>query len=308
MAKSLNELDYSDLNTALKTKIKINWVTEGIAQQIWDLFLTSKAKTTVQNDKIDSLAQHLENASEAAKTEFLIKIQYLIDKRFLKANKIGWLKLKDLNNKEPDEKLKFIVNQLVNDIKLNNTQKKELEEHTTKALGDHYQKATDEIVDNQKLQEKIQNLESDNEDLQSEINAMENGFNVAENIALKRKRFVNKYRMIWNKIKRINENEWNSEDNFNRILQNANLVTHSLVWRWFQRVIHRKWNVHENYRKVVNNLKEAIKTANDETKMAIHYIMKQLNIAYNKYIKHDIVDIKERKQNMKDIYNWMAAA
>lgn len=309
MVKSM-EYDYSDLNTALKTKMHIEWITDWISKQIWELFLTNTRSKDKNQNNIDSLAKHLENISEAAKTEFLIKVQYLIDNNFLKAGSIKTIKIKDLEKKEPDEKLNFIINQLIDKAGLNDDQKKALAAHTTKALTNVYKTATDVIVDNQKLQEKVNNLENDNEDLQSEIDAMEGWFETAEDAILQRRRFVNKYRMIWNKIKQIVDKEWINSTNFNRILQNANLVTHNLPWRLFHQVIHLRWkDVHDNYKNVVDNLKTMISDneTNAETKIAIHYIMKQLNVAYEQYIEATVVNKEQRKQNMKDIYKWMAA-
>jgi len=70
----------------------------------------------------------------------------------------------------------------------------------------------------------------------------------------------------------------------------------------------KKIDINKEYVEAVNKLKEKMSnTKLAKEKVAIRYIMRQVNIAYKDYIDATNISEETRRQNMKDINMAMAA-
>ena len=70
----------------------------------------------------------------------------------------------------------------------------------------------------------------------------------------------------------------------------------------------KKIDVNKEYKEAANNLKEKMNNASKaKEKVAIRYIMRQINTAYKNYIDATNISEEIRKQNMMDINTKMAA-
>ena len=69
-----------------------------------------------------------------------------------------------------------------------------------------------------------------------------------------------------------------------------------------------KFDVNKKYTEAVKNLKDKMNNAKEpKEKVAIRYIMRQVNTAYKTYIDATNISEATRKQNMKDINQKMVA-
>ena len=67
-------------------------------------------------------------------------------------------------------------------------------------------------------------------------------------------------------------------------------------------------NVNRAYFRAANSIRESIKKASTREKVALRMILKQVDAAYESYIKATTIDKDTRKQYMRDVNNSMASA
>ena len=311
-----NTIDYySDLNTSLNLKSgKLKDITSKVSEDIWRVFLESNKRKTdgekAKKNKLDRFSNSIEWASEWAKANFILSVNYLYKNNLIKTDKIKALKLRVLendtnpNDKIEDARLENILTELTQG--LSESEKLGLQQYVSKELLNLSEQA--DSADN--LWRKINDLEQQNSDLKGELDALDAVSEVSERAVLKRR---SKYKMIriWNSIKNINDSNLDKETKARKILWQANSFAVFWTWKrfdWFVNKFPKKFDVNEEYKKSVDKLKEKMNASTDDgEKVAIRYIMRQVNKAYKDYL--DVTNISEdtRKQNMRDINMAMAA-
>ena len=316
LSKMSNTIDrYSDLNTSLNLKSgKLKDITSKVSEDIWKVFLESNKRKTdgekAKKNKLDRFSNSIEWASEWAKANFILSVNYLSKNNLIKTDKIKALKLRVLendtnpNDKIEDARLENILTELTQG--LSESEKLSLQQYVSKELLNLSEQA--DSADN--LWRKINDLEQQNSDLKGELDALDTVSEVSERAVLKRR---SKYKMIriWNSIKNINDSNLDKETKARKILWQANSFAVFWTWKrfdWFVNKFPKKFDVNEEYKKSVDKLKEKMNASTDDgEKVAIRYIMRQVNKAYKDYL--DVTNISEdtRKQNMRDINMAMAA-
>lgn len=307
MANSKNTIDYSRLNMGIQSKrVKI---TEATAQQIWEVFLRSNGLDTRKRDnskteKLNRFASSIESASDWVKTRFAITVNYLVTNGLISKDQIKSLKLRRLEDStSADKKLQLIMNELKDKLSPENKQK--LEQHTSEYLLN----IANESETADELWKKINDLKTENQDLKDELDASEAMNEIVEKTILSRRSTSNTIRM-WNAIRKINENtSLDPVEKACRVLRQAN----KYVFWWNKR--RRKYfgniknmNVNKAYFNAVDSIKKSIATAEWKEKVALRYIMKQVNKAYENYIKHTNISEDIRKGNQRVVDSELAKA
>ena len=307
MANSKNTIDYSRLNMSIQSKrVKI---TEATAQQIWEVFLRSNGLDTRKRDnskteKLNRFASSIESASDWVKTRFAITVNYLVTNGLISKDQIKSLKIKRLEDStSADKKLQLIMNELKDKISPENKQK--LEQHTSEYLLN----IANESETADELWKKINDLKTENQDLKDELDASEAMNEIVEKTILSRRSTSNTIRM-WNAIRKINEDtSLDPVEKACRVLWQAN----KYVFWWNKR--RRKYfgniknmNVNKAYFNAVDSIKKSIATAEWKEKVALRYIMKQVNKAYENYIKHTNISEDIRKGNQRVVDSELAKA
>lgn len=306
-----NTIDYSNLNKSLQPKRKINWITTDVARAIWDVFLQtngfdSRKRNSTKTNKLNQFSDSIEGASEWMKSSFVLTIDYLSKNNLIKIDKIKSLKLSELNDdkRTQDEKLSNILDELTKD--LSESDKLKLNQHVSKWLLN----LSKESRNSDELWGKIIDLEQQNSDLKAELDALDTVSEVAERAVLTRR---SKYKMIrvWNSIKNINDSSLDPETKARKVLWQANSFAIFGSWKrfdWIYNKLPLKFDVNKEYTKTVDKLKKEMNESTDDgEKVAIRYIMRQVNKAYKDYIDATNISEETRKQNMKDINLAMAA-
>ena len=308
-----NHLNYSSLNTRLNLKWnKLKDITDKVSQEIWDVFLETNPNRKhwgdkEKNEKLRKFSDSLEQpASEWMKAEFILTVNYLSENGKLKSTKLKSLKLKSLTDetKTTDEKLQTILDELKGGLK--EEEKLELDKSVSKKLLDlgGESRSADEMWD------KITDLEQQNSDLQGELDALNAVSEVSERAVLTRR---SKYKMIriWNSIKNINDSSLDPETKARKVLWQANSFAIFGSWKrfdWIYNKLPLKFDLNEEYTKTVDKLTTKMKeSTNDGEKVAIRYIMEQVNKAYKDYIEATTISENDRKDNMRNINRLMAA-
>lgn len=307
-----NTLDYSSLNKGLNLRWqKLKDITQKVSEDIWKVFLETNPNRknrwiNEKNQKLDRFWNSIEWASEWAKANFILNIDYLSKNNLIKVDKIKSLKLRVLEDdtKSADEKLSNILEDLKKDLP--EQEKLKLEQHVSKKLLNLSEQA--DSAD--KLWEKISDLEQQNSDLKSELDALDAVSEVSERAVLtRRSRF--KMIRIWNSIKNINNSALDPETKARKVLWQANSFAIFGSWKrfdWFINKFPKKFDVNEEYVKSVDKLKKEMNESTDDwEKVAIRYIMRQVNKAYKDYIDATNISENTRRQNMRDINMAMAA-
>ena len=206
-------------------------------------------------------------------------------------------------NKSADEKLSNILDELTQG--LSETDKLKLDQNVSKWLIN----LSKESRRADKLWEKITDLEQQNTDLKIELDALDTVSEVSEKAVLTRR---SRYKMIriWNSIKNINNSSLDPVTKARKVLRQANSFAIFGSWKrfdWIYNKLPLKFDVNKEYTKAVNKLKKGMnKTTNDGEKIAIRYIMRQVNKAYKDYMDATNISESTRKQNMRDINMAMA--
>ena len=306
-----NTIDYSNLNKSLNLKWeRLKDITKKVSENIWKIFLETNERKSDKDKsmqkKVDRLSDSIDNASEWTKANFILTVDYLLKNKLLKTDKIKSLKLRALedDSKTNDEKLENILIELKKD--LSESDKLKLDQHISKWLLN----LSKEADSADKLWEKITDLEQQNTDLKSELDALDAVTEVSEKAVLKR---WSRYKMIriWNSIKRINDSSLDPETKARKVLWQANSFAIFGSWKRFDWVINKlpkKFDVNEEYEKAVSKLKKKMdESDNDGEKVAIRYVMKQVDKAHTDYIKATNISEETKRQNMRDINMKMAA-
>lgn len=310
MASTKNQLDYSNLNTSLQPKRKINSIKTDVAKQIWDIFLKSnnfdtRKSESIRNNKLNEFASNIENGSEWMKAKFAFTIDYLFKNNLLKSDNIKSLKIKELSDqsKSTDDKLWNILKELTKD--LSDSDKLKMDQKVSEWLLN----LSEESRNAGKLGEKISDLEQQNSDLKNELDALDAVSEIAETAVLKRRSRNNMIR-VWNSIKNINESGLDAETKARKVLWQANSFALFGSWKRFDWInkLPKKIDINKEYNEAVNRLKDKMNNStNNREKVAIRYIMRNINKAYEDYIKATNISVEDRKQNMRDINTAMAA-
>ena len=309
MAGGHNTIDYSKLTTTLKTKRPIDWITEDVAKALGDVFLATSKETkglndsneyiSKKNDKLNEVANDLKWWSEEVKTKFLMNIKYLSENGLLNPKSIKWLKIEW---KDANEKLENIIKSLK--APLSEQDKSQLDKSVSEWLEKHY-------LDLAKKDDMSEELKAKNEELEEELNASEAANAVVESAVLTRRSLNNSIR-VWKSIEKINENKkWlDPATKARKVLWQA---SHYAIWTgkvrfdWVNK-LPRKFDIKAEYNNVVKELNTKMDNATKaKEKVAIRYIMRQVNRAYTEYIDAISVDEETRRWNMKNINMKMAA-
>lgn len=310
MASTKNQLDYSNLNTSLQPKRKINSIKTDVAKQIWDIFLATDNETkrlkkdnkqniSKKNGKLNDIASELKWWSEEVKTKFIMNIHYLSENGLLNPASIKSLKIKW---KDANEKLTNIIEDLKSH--LSEQEKTQLDKAVSDKIEKHY-------LDLANKDDMSKELKERNDELEEELNASEAANAVVESAVLTNRTLNNTIR-VWKAIERINENKkWlDPATKARKVLWQA---SHYAIWTWRVRFdwvnkLPRKFDIKTEYNNVVEELnKKMDRATKSKEKVAIRYIMRQVNKAYTDYIDAISVDEETRRWNMKKINRKMAA-
>lgn len=294
-----NTIDYSNLNKALQPRRGLANITEDVAKKIWDVFLaknTKVKKEDAKTSKLNWLADMLENSSESVKTRFVITVNTLMDKWLLKADQIKKFKL---IGTDWNKNLWNIMDELLSH--LTDSEKELVDKSINEELDKYYEKIA---TKNDNMDE----LKEENNAIMAELDASERANEVVENSVLSRRSFNNSAR-IWYAMQKIYENpNLDDETKARKILWQAK--KHVLWWMaWRPRVFSRlkDMNMKDTYNEIVDQLNAKMPSASDKGKIAMRSIMRQINRAYELYLRAIDVSKDTRRSNMRDINMAMAA-
>ena len=302
--------DYLSLNKSLQPKRKMNLITDGTAEALWKVFtneLKTKAKKT---ERIDALSDQIKEWSENMKVKLILTLNYLSGEWLLKPESIKSLSaewIKRIAWANGDEKIQNIIKYLVNDWRkkgeeLTAEQKEKLNQAIIDWLDAHYWNLAEK-------EDRSEELKARNDELEDELNASEAANEVVESAVLKRRSRNNMIR-VWKSIENINNSNLDPVTKARKILWQANTFAIFGSWKRFDWInkLPKKVDVNKEYREAVDNLKEKMDNASEaREKVAIRYIMRQINKAYKNYIDATNITEETRKQNMRDINMKMAA-
>lgn len=305
-----NKLDYSNLNKSLQPKRKINSITTDTAQKIWEVFLNWATRKWTKQERLDTLSSQIENWSENMKIRLAFAVDYLSREWLLKPESIKslsaeWIKRIAWSNW--DEKIQNIIKYLVNDWRkkgeeLTSEQKEKLNQAVIDWMDKHYWNLAEK-------EDRSEELKARNDELEDELNASEAANEVVESAVLKRRSRNNMIR-VWKSIENINNSNLDPVTKARKVLWQANTFAVFGTWKRFDWInkLPKKIDVNKEYREAVDNLKEKMDNASEaREKVAIRYIMRQINKAYKDYIDATNITEETRKQNMRDINMKMVA-
>lgn len=305
-----NKLDYSNLNKSLQPKRKIDGIRTDTAQKIWEVFLNWATGKWTKQERLDTLSSQIENWSENMKIRLAFAVDYLSREWLLKPESIKslsaeWIKRIAWSNW--DEKIQNIIKYLVNDWRkkgeeLTSEQKEKLNQAVIDWMDKHYWNLAEK-------EDRSEELKARNDELEDELNASEAANEVVESAVLKRRSRNNMIR-VWKSIENINNSNLDPVTKARKVLWQANTFAVFGTWKRFDWInkLPKKIDVNKEYREAVDNLKEKMDNASEaREKVAIRYIMRQINKAYKDYIDATNITEETRKQNMRDINMKMVA-
>lgn len=305
-----NKLDYSNLNKSLQPKRKIDGIRTDTAQKIWEVFLNWATRKWTKQERLDTLSSQIENWSENMKIRLAFAVDYLSREWLLKPESIKslsaeWIKRIAWSNW--DEKIQNIIKYLVNDWRkkgeeLTSEQKEKLNQAVIDWMDKHYWNLAEK-------EDRSEELKARNDELEDELNASEAANEVVESAVLKRRSRNNMIR-VWKSIENINNSNLDPVTKARKVLWQANTFAVFGTWKRFDWInkLPKKIDVNKEYREAVDNLKEKMDNASEaREKVAIRYIMRQINKAYKDYIDATNITEETRKQNMRDINMKMVA-
>lgn len=302
---TIDNLDYSNLNKSLQPKRKIEGITKNIAEEIWKVFLAKNAprskKIEAKNQKLDEFSSDIENGTESMKIKFNLTINHLAENNLLDPESIKSLKIRWAS---ADERLQNILDDLTINRKtpLTDSQKTQLDQAVANWVEKHYSDLAEKDDNSEELKAR-------NEELEEELNASEATNEVVETAVLRRRSRNNMIR-VWNSIKKISESSLDPVTKARKILWQANSFTLLWTWKRFDWInkLPKKIDVNKEYREAVDHLKDRMwETDQPKEKVAIRYIMRQINKAYKDYLDATNISEEDRRNNMKDINMKMAA-
>ena len=305
-----NTIDYSNLNKSLQPKRRIDFLKKNTAEEIWKVFISDLKRKSEKEKRLDALSGQIEKWHEYMKIKLALTVDYLSDKELLTADSIIPMKvskIKWIAWKNEDEKIQSIIDYLIDTWrkdgeKLTTQQKEELVQEVNNWIDKHYWKLAEK-------DDKSEELKARNDELESELNASEAANEVVESAVLSRRSMNNMIR-VWKSIENINNSNLDAETKARKVLRQANTFTIFGSWKRFDLInkLPKKIDVNKEYKEAANNLKEKMNNASKaKEKVAIRYIMRQINTAYKNYIDATNISEETRKQNMMDINTKMAA-
>ena len=308
MSSSMEDINY--LSKSLKTKRPIGSIQEKTAEELCKVFLgDAKSKRA---DKLNALSDSLRNWPENMKIKLILTIDHLSNEWLLKAESIKSLSADSIRRiawAKEEDKIQNIINYLVNNgrkkgEKLTTDQKEKLHQAVMEWMEKHY-------WDLAKKDDESEELKTRNEELEEELKASEAANEVVEASVLTRRSRNNTIR-VWKSIETINVNKkWlDPATKARKVLWQANNFAVFGSWKRFDWVnkLPRKFDIKEEYNHVVEKLSTKMEnTKNPKEKIAIRYIMRQVNKAYTDYIDAISIDEETRRWNMKNINMKMAA-
>jgi len=302
---AVDTLDYSNLNKSLQPKRKIEGITKNIAEEIWKVFLAKNAprskKVEAKNQKLNEFSSDIENGTESMKIKFNLTINHLAENNLLDPESIKSLKIRWAS---ADERLQNILDDLTINRKtpLTDSQKTQLDQAVANWVEKHYSDLAEKNDNSEELKAR-------NEELEEELNASEAANEVVETAVLRRRSRNNMIR-VWNSIKKISESSLDPVTKARKILWQANSFALLGTWKRFDWInkLPKKIDVNKEYREAVDHLKDRMwETDQPKEKVAIRYIMRQINKAYKDYLDATNISEEDRRNNMKDINMKMAA-
>ena len=302
---AIDNLDYSNLNKSLQPKRKIEGITKNIAEEIWKVFLAKNAprskKVEAKNQKLNEFSSDIENGTESMKIKFNLTINHLAENNLLDPESIKSLKIRWAS---ADERLQSILDDLTINRKtpLTDSQKTQLDQAVANWVEKHYSDLAEKDDNSEELKAR-------NEELEEELNASEAANEVVETAVLRRRSRNNMIR-VWNSIKKISESSLDPVTKARKILWQANSFALLGTWKRFDWInkLPKKIDVNKEYREAVDHLKDRMwETDQPKEKVAIRYIMRQINKAYKDYLDATNISEEDRRNNMKDINMKMAA-
>lgn len=309
MPSSMEDINY--LSKSLKTKRPVDSLREKTAGEICKVFLDNASKST-RGDKLNALSDSLKDWPENMKIKLMLTIDHLSNKWLLKAESIKSLsadRIRSIAWTEEEKKIQKIIDYLVDDgrkngDKLTQDQRNELHQAIMEWMEKHY-------WDLAKKDDESEELKARNEELEEELKASEAANEVVEASVLTRRSRSNTIR-VWKSIETINVNKkWlDPATKARKVLWQANNFAVFGSWKRFDWVnkLPRKFDIKEEYNSVVEKLSTKMdNTKNPKEKIAIRYIMRQVNKAYTDYIDAISIDEETRRGNMKNINMKMAA-
>lgn len=305
-----NTIDYSNLNKSLQPKRRIDFLKKNTAEEIWKVFLSDLKRKSEKEKRLDALSGQIEKWHEYMKIKLALTVDYLSDRWLLKSDSIIPMKvskIKWIEWKNEDEKIQNIIDYLIdawrkNGEKLTTQQKEELVQEVNNWIDKHYWNLAEK-------DDKSEELKARNDELENELNASEAANEVVESAVLSSRSMNNMIR-VWKSIENINNSNLDVETKARKVLWQANTFTILGSWKRFDLInkLPKKIDVNKEYKEAANNLKEKMNNASKaKEKVAIRYIMRQINTAYKNYIDATSISEETRKQNMMDINTKMAA-
>jgi len=302
-----NTIDYSNLNKSLQPKKKIDGITTDVAKAIWEVFLNWASRKGTKQERLDALSSQVDQWSENMKIRLSLTIDYLSKEWLLKPEDIKSLSTNQITRSNGDEKIQNIIKYLIDNWRkkggeLTNEQKERLNQAVIEWMEKHYWNLAEK-------EDRSEELKSRNDELEDELNASEAANEVVESAVLKRRSRNNMIR-VWKSIENITNSDLDPVTKARKVLWQANSFAIFGTWKRFDWInkLPKKIDVNKEYREAVDNLKEKMDNASEaREKVAIRYIMRQINKAYKDYIDATNITEETRKQNMRDINMKMAA-
>ena len=317
MASWLNELDYSNLNKSLQPKKSgLLEIKNDTVEAIWKVFLQSNGlkidenmnceKVKRRNERMNEFANNIEEASDWMKSKFIITVDYLVKNNPKLPDKIKSLRVAELKNESisKDKKLENILSELTKSM--SEKKRHELDQHVSIELIN----LSKESQKSSELWKQIEDLQNENKDLKDELTASDTAREIALNSSWSSWSFKNANR-IQSAIKNIREDSsLDKEEKARKILLRAN--SYIVFGTWVSINLRRilpfgKFDVNKEYTKIIDKLSKKAENATDKEKLAIMYIIDEVDKAHKEYLEATNISEKEKKENKKRIVWKMVA-
>lgn len=317
MASWLNELDYSSLNKSLQPKNSgLLEIQKDTVEAIWKVFLQSNGldieenmrsgKVKRRNERMDKFANNIEGASDWMKSKFIITVNYLVKNKSIWSDKIKSLRLAELENESisKDKKLENILNELTKSM--SEKEKHELDQHVSMELIN----LSKESQKSSELWKQIEDLQNENKDLKDELTASDTAREIALNSAWS-PWSINNTNRIQSTIKNIRKDSYLDKENKARkilLIANSYIVFGTWIGINLRRILpFGKFDANKEYTKVMDKLNKKAENATDNEKLAIMYIIDEVDKAHKEYIEATNISDDEKKENKRRIINKMVA-
>ncbi len=307
-----NTINYSILNKNLTTKRPIGSIREKTAEEIGKVFIGEVKDKRSRQARLDALSDQVKGWSENMKIKLALTVDYLVDKWLLGTDSIQWMSARDIRKiawADSNQKIESIIKYLVDTWRKDGKElTSEQKENLNQAIIDWLNKQYWDLAEKE---DHSKELETRNQELEEELNASEAANEVVESAVLTRRSLNNMIR-VWKSIEKINENKkWlDAATKARKVLWQANHYTIFGSWKRFDWVnkLPRKFDIKQEYNDIAGKLNQKMWEAkNPKEKIAIRYIMRQVNKAYTDYIDAISIDDETRRNNMKNINMKMVA-